>query len=306
MYRILTVVVVLVCGSTTNAQVRLVHKLPNGIASTNTTAIKTDQTLTIAGMNVETGATQQLVISSTNGNRGADGKITVHHKIDVLKADVTIAGQQLSFDSANPDAPPPGTAIDSMLDVFKAMSKSEWTTVHGPDNRVLEVNGRDEALASLPEAVREATKALMEPKYLAQQANDQMARIPTQPVSPGDRWGLNSSLRLEAGQTLAFTAEYTYEGVVSYDGRAVHKITAKTTDVGYDMAANAPGPLKYVNSDLSVADSEGTILFDNELGRVVSSRSKVQIEGPMTFEINGQQLPAQLDLTLENSTTLAN
>lgn len=300
----LIVLTVLLLSADVSAQVRLTWKFPDGRKSTSVTDVTTNQTLSIAGMDIVTASSQKLTVSSVNGTRAADGKLTEQQSIDALQADIDINGTKLSFDSSDPDAPPPGTAIDAVIDVFKALAKSKWTVVRDKDNRAVDVVGRDAALASLPEAVRKATERQMDPVYLAQQTNDGMAVLPKESVRRGDTWNVQTEVRLEAGQTLTFSKTYTYAGTVEKDGRTLHRITGKTTKVDYDMDTNSPSPLKYISSELKVAESEGTTLFDQESGRVFSTSDKVRITGPMVFEAGGNQLPAKLDLTIATGTTL--
>ena len=244
-------------STTTDAQVKLAHKFPDGRTSTSISDVETEQTLTIAGMEILTKSKQKVTVTAVNGVRAADGTLVVQQRIDALKSDIDIMGQKLSFDSAKPDAPPPGTSIDIILDLFKAVSNSEWTVRHGRDHRVIAVDGRDKALKSLPDALRKGTEKQFDPTYLAQIANDELATIPDQPVNKGDTWKLETTVRLDGGQTMTFSKTFTYQGAVQQNGRTLHRISEQTTDVVYDMEANPESPLTYVDSDLMVADSKG-------------------------------------------------
>ena len=113
----------LVFHTAASAQVTLEHKFPDGATSTAVTNVKTDQTLTLAGTDILTKSEQTVTIVSTNGTRDADGQLTVMHKIEALKVDLSVAGIELSFDSAKPDAEPPGTQLDFLIDMFKATTK---------------------------------------------------------------------------------------------------------------------------------------------------------------------------------------
>ncbi len=291
-------------SSVAQADVTLAAKFPDEKSSKSTTTVKTNQTLSLAGMDIVTAADQTISTSSVNGKRNADGVIVVQQKIDALNASIEVQGQRLSFDSGNPDAPPSSTKIDVLLDVFKAMSKSTWTTTYDKENTVTAVAGRAKALESLPEALRKATEKQLEESYLTQLAKEEMSAIPRTAVDTGDTWNVQSTVRMDGGQTLTFKRTYKYEGVIDQDGKSLHKITETTTGVDYDMEANGGLPLKYLSSELSVAASSGTILFDNEAGETVSRHSKVQIKGPMAFEAGGMELPAMLDLTMEQTTRL--
>jgi hypothetical protein len=300
----LTTLVALIAGLTTNApaQVTLKHKFPDGRASTTEATIKTSQTLTLGGNELLSGSEQTLTVTATNGQRAADGTLIVKNKIASLKTSVTLpGGAELEFDSTNPDADPPGTQFDFLLDTFAATAKSTWETVMNKDNRVVAVKGRDAAYADLPQNIRDAMKAQIDPEYLKTAANDEFAKLPSEPVSPGDSWERTNTLRLDSGQRLKFTNNYTYEGRVQQDGKNLEKIASKTTEVAYFVEGESP--LKVLASDLKVAASEGVLMFDPAYGQVISQHSKVQIKGSLKLEVMGMEFPGQLDLTMENHIT---
>lgn len=285
------------------AQVTLKQKFPDGRKSKSEVSIKTSQTLTLAGNEMVSGSKQAMTVATINGQRAADGTLVVSGKIEALKAEVTLPGGiELAFDSAKPDAAPPGTAFDVLLDVFKASSKATWESVMNQENRVVAVKGRDAAFADLPESIRDAMKAQVEPEYLKSVANDELAKLPSEPVSPGDSWERTTTVRLDSGQRLTFTSKYTYEGSVQQDGKNLEKISAKTTKVDYTVEGESP--LKVVESDLQVAASEGVILFDPAYGQIVSQRHKVQVKGALKLEVMNMEFAGNLDLSMETSVTL--
>jgi hypothetical protein len=301
----LTTLVTLLVGfaATAPAQVTLKYKFPDGRKSTAEAKIKTSQTLTLADNELVSGSEQSLTITASNGQRTADGSLTVSNKIEALKAEVTLpGGTEIAFDSANPDADPPGTQFDFLLDVFKATAKSTWESVMNQGNRVVAIKGREAAFADLPESIRTAMKAQLDPEYLKAAANDELAKLPSDPVSPGDSWERTNTVRLDSGQRLTFTNKYTYEGNVQQDGKNLEKIASKTTAVDYSVEGESP--LKVLASDLKVAASEGEILFDPAYGQIVSQHNKVQVKGSLKLEVMGMEFPGQLDLTMENSVTL--
>ena len=215
----LAALVALVLGSVASAQegkVTLKHKFPDGRTSTMTAVIKTSQTLNLAVMDLESGSEQSLTVTSTNGERAADGTLIVKSKIDALKAAVTLpGGTEIEFDSANQDADPPGTQFDFLIDVFKATAKSTWEAVMNQDNRVVAIKGRDAAYAELPETMRDAMKAQLDPEYLKMAANDEFDKLQSEPVAihgnaptpcdliPARSWPLPTSTRTKAMSTKA-------------------------------------------------------------------------------------------------------
>ena len=301
----LTTLVALLASFATSApaQVTLKYKFPDGRKSTSEVVIKTSQTLTLGGNELLSGAEQSLTVSAVNGQRAADGTLVVNNTVEALKTTVTLpGGTELEYDSTKPDAAPPGTQFDVLLDVFKATGKSTWETVMSQDNRVVAVKGRDAAYADLPQNIRDAMKAQIDPDYLRTAANDELAKLPSEPVSPGDSWERSNTLRLDAGQRFKLTNKYTYQGSVQQDGKNLEKIASQLTEVTYFVEGESP--LKVLESDLKVAATEGLILFDPEYGQVVSQRSKSQITGALKLEVMGMEFPGQLDLTMENSATM--
>jgi len=285
------------------AQVTLKHNFPDGRTSTLEAVVKTAQTLNLAGKEIVTGSEQELTIAATNGQRAADGMLVVTNKITALKAELTLPGDtKLSFDSAKPDADPPGTQFDSLLDVFKATAKSTWEAVMNQENRVVTIKGRDAAYADLSETVRDAMKAQLDPEYLKTAANDELNKLPSQPVSPGDSWERTNTVRLDSGQRLTFTIKYTYEGSVQQGAKKLEKISSQVTKVDY--TAEAGSPLKVVEADLKVAESTGELLFDPAYGQFASQQSKVQVKGTLKLEVAGMEFAGDLDLTMENSSKL--
>ena len=285
------------------AQVTLEYKFPDGRKSTSQAIIKTSQTLTLGGNELLSGSEQTLTVSATNGQRAADGTLIVNNKIEAQKTHVTLpGGTELEFDSADPEADPPGTQFDFLLDVFAATAKSSWESVMNKENRVVDIRGRDAAYAELPENVRTAMKSQMDPAYLKDSANDELDKLSSDPVSTGDSWERTNTVRLDSGQRLKFTNKYTYEGRVQQDGKNLEKITSETTEVDYFVEGESP--LKVLDSDLKVAATEGEILFDPAYGQVISQHSKVQITGSLKLEVMGMEFPGQLDLTMENKVTL--
>jgi len=286
--------------STAAAQVQLKWAFPAGETWTSTSRVKTDQTLSIAGMDIITGSDQTTKVTTKVGQRAADGTLLLSQTIDAMKVTVSLpGGVELEFDSADPDAAPPGTQFDGLLDIYRAISKSSWTETLSADNRVIAVEGRDSVLDKLDETLRETISDRLQSDYLAQQANNELDKLPRDPVSPGDRWQRSNTVRLEGDQQLKFTTEFEYQGVVMEDGKPFDRINSKTLTVEYTVGPNSP--LKLKASDLKIAGSDGYMLYDRERGQVVYSQGKARITGTITFLAGDQELPGELDLTLDNT-----
>jgi hypothetical protein len=70
------------------------------------------------------------------------------------------------------------------------------------------------------------------------------------------------------------------------------------------MDPNVPSPLKVTQSELKIASSEGTILFDRAEGRVQESKSLTRIKGDLTFLVNGMDFPSTLELTFDSASAV--
>ena len=287
------------------AQVTLEHKLADGLKSQATVEVKVKQVLSIAGMEFNTGSEQSMRIQSEHGARAANGTIRIKQKISEMKASLILpGGVELDFDSNNADAPAPGTPFDMFLEILKATAKSSWTTVYDKDNRVVTIEGREDAIKDLDPTVQQMVAKQFDAEYLKEQANVELDRLPSTPVSKGDSWSRTSVARLEGGQNLEFDTEYKYLGTVEQGGKQLDKIDVNVTSVGYSVDEDAPSQLKVNESDLKVDSSEGHILFDRNEGRVLESHSKIRIVGEIKFSANGMDLPGKLDLMMQQKTSV--
>jgi len=284
-----------------HAQGKLEHKFPDGRKTTVNNYVKVEQTLTIAGMEIPTTSEQNITTSEANGKRQSNGTLVSEHNIESLQSTIKVAGMEITFDSVNPDAPRPGTQLDAFIDVFKAVAKSSWMVTYGQDNSVVSVKGREDALQGLPEALRASMAKQFDPDYLAEQSNQELKVLPDGPVKQGDTWEREATVLFDSYQSMTFTTVYTYAGTVEKDGKSLDKINSKTTKVSYAMGADSPSPLKIVDSDLKVTESNGTILFDRIAGMVVDSKDKKHIAGSLKCEAGGKELSGKLDLIFETT-----
>ena len=101
---------------------------------------------------------------------------------------------------------------------------------------------------------------------------------------------------------MVFRVDFKYDGIERKNGRELHHISGVVTDVEYSMDGKNQGPLKLRDSKLKAVKSSMDVLFDREIGRFVTVKFLVQIKGDMTFVANDMNLPAKLDLTMQQNT----
>ena len=266
-------------ATTAFGQVTLSHKINEGETYKTKITIKTDQKLLLGTMNRNNAQTVTVEQKSTVGKRGEDGKLTLTWETAMLTADIKLPeGMKVKFDAANPDAnAAEGEVAKQILSQIR----------DNPKNSVKLVFDKKNELESPAEA--------KEP--LAQQ----LAAIPTKSIKKGDTWEQQIKMPLEGGQLFTFKRKYTYEGETSKSTvdstRKVHKITAVDSDIVYSLTI----PMAKVSkSDLKVADSKFSILFDPEAGRAIETSSLLRITGKFTISSMGVDEEGDLDLTLSN------
>jgi hypothetical protein len=292
-----SVVVILFGSAIASAQVTLEPKYPEGTKSLIHRESKTTQTLTLAGMNIDTKSSTFIVSGSSIGQRAADGTLKVEEKIDTMQSEISFSGGSIQFDSANPEKKADNELLEPVMELFRAIYRLPVTMELDAKNKVTAIKLPDGEYEKLPEAAKDR----LNPETLKKAAEQATAYFPDGPVNKGDTWERSSESNLGAGQTLSFRTKYEYGGTIEKDGMNLDKITGKSFEVSF--AINGNPMLQVTKSDLKIMSSESTYLFDRTKGNVVSHTSKTQIVGPLTLVINGMELPGKLDLTVEESST---
>jgi hypothetical protein len=303
---VLTASLALIIGlaSAAQAQEKLEIKDREGTRMARSTW-KSHQILSIAGMDVETNVETTTTSSSVTGKADAGGAVRIRETIDALRYDLSLPGNmKVVYDSEKPDAKSDNPDIQSYLDTFRALKGATYTLVVGPDHRVSAVEGTEQILAKAPASTLAELKNRLSEAMLKREANQARAVLPDKPVNKGDRWQRTVVMEIGAGQSLTFDTYYEYAGTAQKDGKTYDKIDSFIGGVTYALDPNSPIPLKLLKSDLKIDSSVGTILFDRETGQVAESSSTTRITGPMTFSVNGQELPGKVDLTLETTSTV--
>ena len=285
-------------------QVRLEHKLREGVTYTQSVTSTVDQTLTIAGMAFDTKAETAAKTKASIGSRDATGNLRVQEKVESMQINMSTQGQQYTFDSANPDNKG-ASPLEMLRDVHKAMMKNVSTVIYDKSGKVQSVEIDQNLLGALPEELRQIVKSQLDPENLKKAANQEIERLPSEPVKKGDAWVRTENVNFGAGQLMTFQTEYTYQGTIEKDGRTLDKITSKVLSVMFALAEDSPLPLKLKGSDLKATDSEGTLLFDRNEGHFIETSANTQISGDIGFTANGMDLPSKLDLKLKATTTVS-
>src|SRR6516165_2225766 len=76
----------------TQAQVKLEYKFPEGEKLTYKTTSKTSQVLTLMGQAIETESKESVISSSAVGKKRADGTLPLEEKVESLSSEISLPG----------------------------------------------------------------------------------------------------------------------------------------------------------------------------------------------------------------------
>ena len=215
---------------------------------------------------------------------------------------VKVMGTEYVFDSANPDKS--RAALEILRRRTKAVLRRKSTTVYGKDGKVAQVEFDQDVLNELADNVRQLVKKELDPETAKKTANEELDRLPADPVNKGNVWERTSTLNIGGGQVMTISTRYTYEGDIEKDGRTLDKISTKVLTVDYALEPGSTLPFTVKESALKPAETKGEILFNRQKGQVVSSSSSTRIVGDMTWVIQGKEAPVKLDLKMEAGTQI--
>jgi hypothetical protein len=260
----------------------------------------TKQTMKIMAMdNITQNQDQTFIFSWTPLSQEKDKSWVIEQKIEGVKMDIEISGNKISYDSTAPST----STNNPLADFFKALVGSTFKLTLSPDMKVTKIEGRDEFVNKLVKAnpqMEPLLKQILSDDALKQMADPAFAAVPPNPVKKGDTWERQSKLNMGPIGTYDTTYKYTYEGK---EGK-LDKIRVDTTLNYKAPEASATGqlPFKIKSANLQTKNASGTILFDNEKGRLDKSDMKLTLEGKLTIEIGG--MATEVDLNQEQQTNV--
>lgn len=301
-----TMALVGVLGPVARAQVKLEYKATEGATRRLAVTSKTDQVLSIAGQDIKTRTEEQALVTSVTGKRRDDGTLPVEVTIDSVRMTLTIQDKDYVIDSADKDATVDFPGLDFLPALIRAFRGANYTLVLDAKGGLKAVEGVEknwERANGLPPAAAKAIKSRFDVDRIRREFEQAHTTFPDGLVREGEPWERTETSEVGGGQTLTIKKRYEYKGTITKDGKTLDKIDVKALEVAYKQDAEADSPAKVTKSNLKVASSEGTLLFDREAGAAVDRREKNRFTGDMTMSIMGNELPATLDLTIDATTT---
>ncbi len=275
-----SLVVALVMGlvsGVVSAQEQLRHKFEAGSKTAYTMEQKQKMKMALGGQDMAMDIVMSMDISQVVDSVDGSGKAKVKQKVERMV--MTMEGGPLGkmeFDSKS-DAAPDGP-LGMMAGPLKAMTTGETTMSISPLGEISDVK--------LPEKFQEEMKKLAENSggfgggsmfsedQLKQMMNQGMMVLPTQPASPGTTWDNKLDIKTPMG-VMKTVNKYTYAGKTKVNGVDLEKID-QTVEMKLEPAENAQFQMT-----MKTKDAKGTVLFDNNKGRIHEMTTKVVMEMEM-------------------------
>ncbi|MCA9078796.1 MAG: hypothetical protein KDA93_27480 [Planctomycetaceae bacterium] len=298
MLRLLSCVVIASVAASAEAQVSLNYSpaVTEGTKIRTEMEVENTQTMTIAGMALETQANNFATIVTTIDKPTDSGGYTSTGGYEVLQADLSLPGGfKVQFNSNNPGEAPANPQVAMIHGMLKAMAPAKWSLEMGADHKVLKAEFIDGPI----KGVSDIFKHDLDPERIKERGNNEVFIYATEPVKPGESWTRVEKLDLGSGQSFELEREYTYVGPEEKAGRKLEKVTVAVKSVDLQVADNPALPAKVSESELKVESSEGTLWYDPEQKLYVDTDQTFRVKGSITLTINGMDLPGELDLTMK-------
>lgn len=197
----------------------------------------------------------------------ANGDATMVQTFDRIRFHLEGPAGKTDYDSKNGTASS-DPAGQSLGDLFTAMVGSKFG---------LTMNRRGEiSHVTIPEKLKEALKNAPGSGGLGMDilSEDGFKRLtsqsgvvfPEEPAAKGKSWSRKTDFEMGMIGKVITRVDYTYDGSVARDGKNLEKLTTKSR-LTYALDENASATMKIKDQDI-----QGTILFDNQAGRIVESK----------------------------------
>lgn len=260
------------------------------------------QILKLAGMDLET----EVVATETRmmkfGDKSPAGGATIDVTTPKMQLNLNAPGGiSIAFYSDTPDQ----TKVDNeqlqgLVDLLKVTIKAHTKIQFDGSGKIATVKMEGEGLENLPDQYR----SRLSEESLKRSLETEFYRYPDKPVEPGNTWTRAEYFNAGSGQSFTYMTTYKYEGREDKDGKSLDKVTATLDKVEFALASDSPIPLQLKSSDLNIGDSKVTYWFDPERKLIAVLDSTLKITGKVEFTANGQDLPAELDLTIATKTNV--
>jgi hypothetical protein len=293
--------VALLCGTVAvvSAQepVLLKYKFQKGEKLKYKTTMSMKQKQSIAGMELNTTMTQEVIRSDIVDEVGSDGQVVFKTKTEQMKAKMSISpvGGEFEFDSTT-NARDTSTEIGAAITpIFERLVGSEYEVKITPAGKVSEVKGYAELLGDLlKDNPYAATFGAGGTDNKSAQHNEQDAfiELPAKAVKPGDTWEVAREYEMGKLGKFKLKTTYTLEGADKVGNVKTVRI-ATSTEGSIELDLEQAGAK--VMGTMTVAGSSGTVQFDPIAGRALLIKDTVKSTGNLNISAGGMNFNVPIE-----------
>lgn len=246
-----------------------------------------DMTMNGGPMGPIKSATVQKMLMTWTVKSGAEDATQISQSTDrvMMKMDGPM-GQGFAYDSAEETAPVGMAAM--VAPMFDALVASDIVLTVSDRGEVRNVTLPDELKQAFDRMPGGAASADM----ITQMSQQGMLKFPEHALEVGDTWTETTEVSSPQMGAMKINATYRFDGMKEVDGRTLAAITPSLTMEVADPNGQAM-PVTF-----ETRESGGEILFDNEAGKIVSSR--IDQTTDVIVSVQGQQMRNEI----QQSTTV--
>src|SRR5258708_30149172 len=229
------------------------------------------QSQSIMGMKLENSVKQESIASQVVEAVGADGKATVKMKTKSRKMSSEFAGAgKYEFDSKSTERDTNSVVGAAVTPLLERLTGSEYELAVTSRGEAAQVKGYAELIRHLVKDNPLAQQfGAIDNKSAAHQEQRSFIVLSEKPVKPGDQWEVPVDAEMTKLGKIKGTITYTYEAPDKVGDRKTVRIGV-VSNISIEL--NLDQGTTKVSGTLSTTSSSGTVQFDPEAGRVVSSK----------------------------------
>lgn len=279
----------------------LKYKVAKGDKAIYKMGFDTKQAQSIMGMKLDNTIKQETIVSRVVDSVNADGNATLKIKTERRKMNAEFAAMgKYEFDSKSTERDTTSAVGAALTPLFERLTGSEYELVFTPRGRVTEVKGFAEMVGDLVKDNPLAQQfGAVDNKTAVHNEQRGFIVLSEKPVKPGDQWEIPFDVEMTKLGKIKGTVTYTYEGPDKVGDRKTARIGV-ASNLSLELDIDQGGAK--VTGTLSTTTSSGTVQFDPEAGRVVSSKQSSGLSGQLSVAVGGMNIP--IDNQQENSETV--
>ncbi len=255
-------------------------------------------TIEMAGQKMEQSTTMTIDISIAVRalEDGKRRRMTMTY--DRVAMDMSMNGQKMSFDSANPGTDPLGLGKTLGATIGK-----ELKILLDETGAVVEIENYDSYIEQLGKSPIPGMdfREMQSREALTQMVNQgALLSLPGKPIESGGSWAFDQTLALPKIGKVSTRGTYTFKGMAQRAGATCAELAMEgklTMDVGGEAGAASPLAVKVTNGAIT-----GTVWFDPQLG--VMRESQIQQDMTMSMKNPVDATAPEMTIPMKQAVTL--